>query len=243
MHLTREDMLRELDLLPVWRARMPATAPLQTMPVAVPVVIEAVTPMVEQTIALTAEGLNTPVRLAPQEVPITALAAPDEVAIEVPAAPEDSHMEAPAAPEEVPVEVLAVPSDVPTASVTSAPLLQSPWLLCCPPSADAASQTLLHNIVRALALPADQVTIHTEIIGAAQVQASFCVLFGLDAANAFLGTQHTELASIRGRLLNAGSMWLVVTHPPLAILQNPLLKREVWQDLCLLLAKNTAVPA
>lgn len=232
MHLTREDMLRELDLLPVWRARMPATAPLQTMPVAVPVVIEAVATMVEQTIALTAEGLNTPVRLAPQEVPITALAAPDEVAIDVPAAPE-----------EVPVEVLAVPSDVPTASVTIAPLLQSPWLLCCPPSADAASQTLLHNIVRALALSADQVTIHTEIIGAAQVQASFCVLFGLEAANAFLGTQHTELASIRGRLLNVGLMWLVVTHPPLAILQNPLLKREVWQDLCLLLAKNTALPA
>lgn len=232
MHLTREDMLRELDLLPVWRARMPATAPLQTMPVAVPVVIEAVATMVEQTIALTTEGLNTPVRLAPQEVPITALAAPDEVAIDVPAAPE-----------EVPVEVLAVPSDVPTASVTIAPLLQSPWLLCCPPSADAASQTLLHNIVRALALSADQVTIHTEIIGAAQVQASFCVLFGLEAANAFLGTQHTELASIRGRLLNVGSMWLVVTHPPLAILQNPLLKREVWQDLCLLLAKNTALPA
>lgn len=232
MHLTREDMLRELDLLPVWRARMPATAPPQTMPLAVPVVIEAVATMVEQTIALTAERLKTPVRLAPQEVPT-----------EVPAAPEDSHMEAPAAPEEVPVEVLAVPSDVPTASVTSAPLLQSPWLLCCPPTADAASQTLLHNIVRALALPADQVTIHTEMIGAAQVQASFCVLFGLDAANAFLGTQHTELASIRGRLLNVGSMWLVVTHPPLAILQNPLLKREVWQDLCLLLAKNTAVPA
>ncbi|QDC44826.1 uracil-DNA glycosylase family protein [Methylophilus medardicus] len=228
MHLTREDMLRELDLLPVWRARMPATEPLQTMPLAVPVVSEVVATMDEQSVALTAEGLNTPVPFAPAEAP---------------AAPVASYREAPATALELPTEVLAVSSDVPTANVTTAPLLQSPWLLCCPPTADAASHTLLHNIVRALALPADQVTIHTETIGANQVQASFCVLFGLEAANAFLGTQHTELASIRGRLLNVGSMWLVVTHPPLAILQNQLLKREVWQDLCLLLAKNTAVPA
>lgn len=232
MHLTREDMLRELDLLPVWRARMPATEPLQTMPLAVPVVSEAVATMDEQTVALTAEGLNTPVPFAPAEV-----------LTEAPAAPGASYREAPATALELPTGVLAVSCDVPTAGVTTAPLLQSPWLLCCPPTADAASQTVLHNIVRALALPADQVTIHTETIGANQVQASFCVLFGLEAANAFLGTQHTELASIKGRLLNVGSMWLVVTHPPLAILQNPLLKREVWQDLCLLLAKNTAVPA
>ena len=30
MHLTREDMLRELELLPVWRARIPAAMSLQT---------------------------------------------------------------------------------------------------------------------------------------------------------------------------------------------------------------------
>jgi len=87
------------------------------------------------------------------------------------------------------------------------------------------------------------VTLYQQQLVPAQVSSRFCVLFGLDAANRFLAADHLEIAAVRGKMLTDGDRLVVVTHHPQAMLENPLLKREVWQDLCLLLAKYAEVAA
>ena len=122
-------------------------------------------------------------------------------------------------------------------------LVQTPWLLYCPQAEDAQSQQLLQNILRALQLPLEVVTLYQQQLVSAQVGSRFCVLFGLDAANRFLAADHLEIAAVRGKMLTDGDRQVVVTHHPQTMLENPLLKREVWQDLCLLLAKYAEVAA
>lgn len=215
MSLSREDMLRELELLPVWRSRSPAPANLspvtRTAPVTVveaEVVIEAATPVVEPVVATRSEPLE---------------------------------MEAPIAlTQQTPPEALPeFEADSP--AVAAEPLVQTPWLLYCPQASDAQSQQLLQNIMRALQLPLEEVSLYQQDLQLTQVNTRFCVLFGLAEANQFLATEHAQMAAVRGQILTYGNMMVVITHHPQAMLENPLLKREVWHDLCLLLTKNTDV--
>lgn len=209
MSLNREDMLRELELLPVWRARVPAPASLQAAtvvePVATPLVAEVAVEVVAQSV----------------------------VEVAVPAVVEL----------EVPVSIALSEVNEPLPEVAVELLVQTPWLLYCPQAEDAQSQQLLHNILRALQLPLEVVTLYQQQLVSAQVSSRFCVLFGLDAANRFLAADHLEITAVRGKILTDGDTQVVVTHHPQAMLENPLLKREVWQDLCLLLAKYAEVAA
>ena len=209
MSLNREDMLRELELLPVWRARVPAPLSLQ----AATVVETVATPLVAE----------VAVEVVAQ--PVVEAAVPEVVELEVPVSIALSEVNEPLP--EVAVELL----------------VQTPWLLYCPQAEDAQSQQLLHNILRALQLPLEVVTLYQQQLVSAQVSSRFCVLFGLDAANRFLATDHLEITAVRGKILTDGDTQVVVTHHPQAMLENPLLKREVWQDLCLLLAKYAEVAA
>jgi DNA polymerase len=206
MSLAREDMLRELELLPVWRLRAPIEAN------ALPASAE-LTPAIPE-----AEGgVEKNVDALPDTVMI-------EPAITAPLA-DDSPVSVPAIAIE-PLEAIA------------APLIQSPWLVLCPQASDAAVQQLLQNIVHALKLPPEVLHIAQQEIKVTQVQSRFCILFGLEAANGFLGTSHADLASVRGQLLIHGDMIYVITHHPHAMLENPLLKKEAWHDLCLVLAEK-----
>lgn len=215
MSLGREDMLRELELLPVWRARLPAPANLSSVTIAQPasvveaeVATEAITPVVEPVVQVVSEPLEI-------ETPI-------------------------AQPLQTPPEVLPeLEADSP--AVAAEPLVQTPWLLYCPQASDTQSQQLLQNIMRALQLPLEQVSLYQQDLQLTQVNTRFCVLFGLEQANQFLATEYAHLAAVRGQILTYGDMMVVITHHPQAMLDNPLLKREVWHDLCLLLAKNTDV--
>jgi DNA polymerase len=193
-------MLRELELLPVWRLRSPLaeTLPLQKLPetAAITAPEVAVMPVVKVAVDVVAETLVV------QEDPVTSVAQ-----INVP-------------------------------EIAPEPLVQSPWLLYCPQAADAQSQQLLQNIVRALQLPAEDLVLQQQVISLGQVKTRFCVLFGLEAANQFLNAEHWELESVRGQLHTLGDMAFVITHHPRAMLENPALKKEVWQDLCLLLAQK-----
>jgi len=202
MSLTREDMLRELELLPVWRLRSPLAETL-----------------LQPSVPEKAPSIETQVVAMPV-VEVSAVSA--EVVAEAPAIQED----APALIE------INVPD------IATEPLLQSPWLLYCPQAGDAPSQQLLQNIVRALRLPAGEVVLHQQIVSLDQVKTRFCVLFGLEAANQFLNAEHRELVSVRGQLHTQGNMAYVITHDPRAMLETPQLKKEVWQDLCLLLAQK-----
>lgn len=217
MSLNREDMLRELELLPVWRARLPAPASLQAA-----TVIEAVaTPLVaEVAVEVVAE-------------PVVEASVPEVVEMEVPVS---------IALEQTPQAPLPEVNE-PLPEVAVELLVQTPWLLYCPQAEDAQSQQLLHNILRALQLSLEVVTLYQQQLVSAQVGSRFCVLFGLDAANRFLAADYLEIAAVRGKILTDGDRQVVVTHHPQAMLENPLLKREVWQDLCLLLAKYAEVAA
>ena len=211
MSLAREDMLRELELLPVWRLRAPVDA--NTLPesiVLAPKVLTPVTPATESLVEKTADALPGAIMIEPA---IIALSADDS-----------------------PIPVLTTETE--PLEVISESLIESPWLLLCPQVSDAAAQQLLQNIVHALKLPSETLHISDQEVKVTQVKSRFCILFGLQAANTFFGTNHADIASIRGQLLTHSDLRYVVTHHPDAMLENPLLKKEVWHDLCLLLAEK-----
>ncbi|MEZ0210682.1 MAG: hypothetical protein ACAH08_06970 [Methylophilus sp.] len=206
MSLGREDILRELELLPVWRLRAPAAEnALPAMALTTAPERSTETPIEKNVLALS----------DPADVePVTELRAESEPAPVVEIS-ENTQLEA-----------------------TPAPLIQSPWVLMCPRLDDPAAQALLENIVRALKLAPEESHVSHQPVKLAQVQSRFAILFGLEAANTFLGTNHGDLASIRGQLFTHAEMHYVITHHPDAMLAHPLLKKEVWHDLCLLLAEK-----
>lgn len=207
MSLTREDMLRELELLPMWRLRHPPAVEVQEIEQAA--VVEQVAPekaIEVQPVDTTAETTALPI------VP-DAGGRMEELAL---------GGEAVSFPQEVVAE----------------PAVQTTWLLYCPEAEDAACQALLQNILKAMQLPKEQVLLHQQQLTLAETRASYGVLFGLQAANAFLGTQHADIEQVRGQLLVIGESTYLVTHHPADMLNNPALKKIVWHDLCLLLAKK-----
>jgi DNA polymerase len=206
MSLGREDVLRELELLPVWRLRTPladSALPAIELPSAPETSTEK---LIEKTATVSLESVIAE--------PVTELRVESE-----------------------PAPILEIPENT-QPEVTPAPLIQSPWLLLSLQTDDAAAQQLLENIVRALKLTPEELHVSHQPLKAPQVQSQFAILFGLDAANTFLGTNHTDIASIRGQMLTHAEMRYVITHHPDAMLSNPLLKKEVWHDLCLLLAEK-----
>lgn len=207
MSLGREEMLRELELLPMWHLRQPQP----------PIVTELV-------------SVAEPV--TPAEVPQVAA----EVFVASVVAPPDSRVVLATSPS-VETEVQALPAE---GGVTApiAPRIVSPWILYCPDTVDADGQALLLNILKATQLPQEQLLLQQQPVVAADVSAQYGVLFGLSAANTFLGTQHADIAQVRGQILQVDDCAYVITHSPQAMLANPALKRQVWHDLCLLLAKN-----
>jgi len=242
--VTREDMLRELELLPVWRLRAPlpealsvptlpeqttltqpnasseSIAPAESMTLVEPMAVEASIARVEQVVAAEPVVTHVPEVAASPMVDAKVEVVAEALVIEVP-------------------EVSAA-QDLAMPKLSPEPLVQSPWFLYAPQAGDAAGQSLLQNIVRALQLPVEEVALHQQALSVQQVKARFAVLFGLEAANQFLGTAHPALAAVRGQLFTHGDMRYVITHGPGAMLENPQLKREVWHDLCLLLAQKDA---
>jgi uracil-DNA glycosylase len=218
MSLVREDMLRELELLPVWRLRAPA----EVNTVSDTVALAPVTPISEPPSEKVADVLPEIVIATP----VIAEPVITEAFISEPGIPYAEEVASPplAATEVQPQEVI------------SPPLIESPWLVLCPQAGDAAAQQLLKNIVQALKLPPEALHVSDQDLKVTQVQGRFCILFGLQAANTFLGTNHAEITSIRGQLLKHADLSYVVTHHPHAMLEDPLLKKQVWHDVCLLLA-------
>lgn len=59
------------------------------------------------------------------------------------------------------------------------------------------------------------------------------VAFGPEASLAVLGA--SDMASIRGRIHNAGDISVMPTHEPIALIQRPELKRETMSDITLIM--------
>lgn len=218
MSLGREDVLRELELLPVWRLRQPVAQsdlPAIALPMAPDTSTETLTQ--QSTQALPETRPETVSETMPETIvtePVIGLSVESE-----------------------PAAIVAM-AETMQPEASTAPLIQSAWFLLCPHMDDLAAQQLLENIVRALKLAPEELHIAQQPVKIAHVQSRFAVLFGLEAANTFLGTNHTDLASIRGQIFTHAEMRYVITHHPDAMLANPLLKKEVWYDLCLLLAEK-----
>lgn len=257
MHLNREDMLRELELLPMWRVRMPpvldlageAVVPVAAVPDQVSVAeVPADTAVEAQFVADNAEAAPLPEAVMSSLMPEVSSAneqatqswQPERHASEpvqrLPLA--DDHFEHDEAP---PIVSTVAPAE--PVAVDVAPLVRSPWLLYTPAPGHAVGVQLLQNILQALQLPVDEASVQHTPLQRHQVSSRFCVLFGLAAANQFLGTEYENIAAVRGQLHAEGDLCYVITHDLESMLQTPLLKREVWKDLCLLLAKKNEVIA
>ncbi|MFQ6334429.1 hypothetical protein [Methylophilus sp. 3sh_L] len=260
MSLNRDDMLRELELLPVWRMRTPPVLDISTAPHTQAVAEPAGMIVAEETPA--AAVMPGPVAETAQAATIQQLPGPGQIAVRLP-------MDTPSSPawqpeihadEQVPLQPLDTPHVDHDASMEEAPLpepvaeiatvelevallVESTWLLYTPAPGHAHSMQLLQNIVQALQLPADELGVHHNPLQRQQVSSRFCVLFGLAAANQFLGAEYDNITDVRGELHTFGDMYCVITHDLESLLQTPVLKREVWHDLCLLLAKKNEVLA
>jgi uracil-DNA glycosylase len=120
MSLTREDMLRELELLPVWRPRMPPVTNVQLE-------------VSELSAALTvAEVIVDKI----EHAVIESVLADVDITEPLPDEQEES--------------LVAEIVETATVEVVAEPLIRSPWLLLCPQISDDASQQLMQNIMRAL---------------------------------------------------------------------------------------------
>lgn len=233
MGLTREDMLRELELLPMWHLRNPPAMP----------VVEA--------IAESAPAQPTMVESTVSETTATDQAAPspaDSVSVQADALERTGIATAPMTvdlTQQADEESLVAPDSVTQAVMVDSPLpvevavtIHTPWMLYCPQAEDDDSQQLLQNMLKAMQLPEGQYTLVQQAVSLAQTRTQYAVLYGLGAANAFLGTDYTDMAEVRGRVHQCADTQVVITHHPHALLAEPALKKETWFDLCLLLAKK-----
>lgn len=191
MSMTREDILRELELLPVWKAN-----PTQTlMPVR-----QAVAPAAA--VLEIASTLET--------------ATPETTAHTMQVVPEAETLLEKVAPEKVAEEKVAVA-----------------WLLYCPLfDANADVLTLLKNMINAMQLLSTDYQLAHDADTVARYQAQQTLLFGLLAANTFLGTQASNLESLGNQpIVHAQSHCWVIDHPA-DLLQTPMRKRQAWQMMC-----------
>lgn len=197
MSMTREDILRELELLPVWKAN-----PTQTL---IPV-RQAVAPVAA--VLEVASTLET--------------ATPETTARTMQVVPEAETLLEKVAPEKAAEEKVAVA-----------------WLLYCPlfdanvdAPANADVLALLKNMINAMQLLSTDYQLVHDADTVARYQAQQTLLFGLPAANTFLGTQASNLESLGNQpIVHAQSHCWVIDHPA-DLLQTPMRKRHAWQIMC-----------
>ncbi|EUJ09682.1 hypothetical protein Meth11DRAFT_0481 [Methylophilaceae bacterium 11] len=190
MSVTREDIFRELELLPVWQLNSAQVAAPR------PVSQSIATPKV-------ADVPEPPQIILPPEI-------------------ETPHSTLSPVSAEPPLEKVAVT-----------------WLLYCPlpdanieAPASADMLTLLKNMINAMQLlSTDYQLVHDEQV-LLRYQPEYALLFGLAAANTFLGTQAPDVETLGNQpVLHAQSNCWVIDHPA-DLLQTPMLKRNAWRVMC-----------
>lgn len=216
MSMTREDMLRELELLPVWvlnpnavlpvqaqvqvQVQVPLTSPeptlvLPTSPSQVDAMAEPDVPAelaVEKSIELPVNpSINQPVdETNPELLVATASTAINEAqmsSLQVPSLPEAALISEPE-----PMPANAAPQREALHAATKTPIA---WMLVCPADVapNEASLALLNNMIKAMQLLQTEVVVVQQAPDLTAYQAQKIVCFGLDAFNQYLAaTQPTE---------------------------------------------------
>lgn len=177
--ITREDVWRELELLPAWKLRTPVE-------VLEPAKVETVK---HEKLKATESVIETPEK--PISTPITQY------------------------------------------EITMSQDQQ--WAFLCELGMPASSMdiglqsTLFNNILHALSIEKPRKIRAQSIV---DIQAKIIVAMGESVAQALLNTQG-PLEALRGKLHPLSHAQLVVTYDIPHLLNNPLDKAKVWQDLCL----------
>lgn len=206
--MTREDMLRELELLPVWQLR----EPVPTQPKPPVTAVEVAAQVLEKT---------TPAH----EMAVIEMTAPEMPALEI-SGPETSALETAAvqsAPQQTPLRML---------------LSESSYAFLLEPSIEAdapAVATLLQNMLKAMKISCDKeiASVNADLL--LEYAPKVIISMGAMPANALSGKQHTVE---EWRALQAESQIdykqrpVIVTYHPAHLLQNLADKAKAWQDLC-----------
>lgn len=219
--MTREDMLRELELLPVWQLREPLL-PQMPLPISLPIPLE-VAPLKETAVENDSADV-LPIVVNKLE-PIDA----NEVAV-----PEGSIIE------EATVAVALFAEELITQETQQVEQRafnhiaseDGAWIFVLPNDPLQADEALLmHNICKAMHIvvkPAVLVESLITLIHAAQPK----ILIAMGEATAQAILQSTEtITSMRGKLHQSNGVPLVVTYDLTCLLQNRSDKAKAWDDL------------
>lgn len=198
MNMTREDILHELELLPVWRLRVPPVA-----------------------LAVVESAPDIDVKAEPQ---VDSVISPEPVIADA----------------VVPIPVVQQP-EVEKSKVEKPKVerIVKQWAFVCGASSTQVDECalLMSNIIKATHLELADYVLLNEIQALANYQVGDILLFGLDMANKYLNASEIDLGSLRGQYHMVEDVRCWVTYHPEQMLQDPLLKREVWRDICAAMPK------
>jgi DNA polymerase len=217
MSLTREDMLRELELLPVWRLNAPLEATVD-MP------------------------LKAKQEAAPSDAPIKAVIdakVETEVEAEVVVddkeiAPQESESQAPALPDVANMDWAELKQHVIGSGDQNAD-----WVFVGDALADGDAETLLDKMLIAIHLQRGKNVYLTQLSEPkyfnrqiSLIQPKLIVAFGEKAAQTLLGLNE-PLDALRGKVQQYQGVALVASYAPSHLLQHTQDKAKAWADLCL----------
>lgn len=250
-HMSREDMLRELELLPVWQLRQPLPTPFKIEP---PVVDDsalvlkqqeveqqqpAVTELAVIDIAL-AESIETESSVSAPLIAESALSALPEFPIVVTQEIEavDAIEIAPALP---PVLVQALPLRLLLSEDSTYAFLMEPY---AGGTETQETETLLRNMIRAM-----QASCRVDVIDStdkifAVHTPRLIISLGAEPANRLLGKTHMidEWRNMQHEQQPCyENIPVVVTYHPAHLLQNLADKAHAWRDLCLAMKLGVAI--
>jgi hypothetical protein len=202
--MNQDDILRELELLPVWQSRPPAIkAPEEA----------------------TAEV--APIAEVPAVLPIAEVASPEVVVPE----PELNVVEQKPAPpviSEPAVPEAALPSVAFRCIVSD----DAQWLFVLQQQQSEEAETLLQNMIKAVAVKVGQNVEQADAAALIQFASKVIVVMGEAAAQQLL-TATDSLAALRGYPHELNDTPVIVTYSPEALLGNLAEKSNAWEDLCL----------
>ncbi len=213
MSLTREDMLRELELLPVWRLNEPLEAKQEAAPRDTPVA-----PKIEPVVEAVAEiKEELPQALETQEVKVQA---PE---IQASALPDIANMDW--------AELKQ--------TVVGAGDQNADWVFVGDVPTDGDAGVLLDKMLIAIQLQRGKNVYLTQLSQPdyfkrqiALIQPKLIVTFGEKVAQNLLGSNEL-LDTLRGRVHKYQGVSLVASYAPSHLLQHTQDKAKAWADLCL----------
>jgi uracil-DNA glycosylase len=218
MNFSREDMLRELELLPVWRLNASLEVPVNE--------------------ALEAKQEEAPSEASVEAVVEVVVEPKIEAKVEAEVAAvmvfEESESQAPDLPDVANMEWAELKQYVVGAGDQNAD-----WVFVGDASAEGVSGTLLDKMLIAIQLERGKNVYLTQLSEPdffnrqiALIQPKLIITFGEKAAQTLLGSIE-PLDDLRGKVQHYQGVALVASYAPSHLLQHTQDKAKAWADLCL----------